>query len=80
MVSGGYCHGSASSAALIWPSTAFPSPTSATSAGTFVPISSAAMSSWITRTSARKRGGLPKWRIQFNRAPSRKMRSAFFSA
>ena len=36
--------------------TALPSPTRATSVGTFVPISSGSMSSWMMRTSSRKRG------------------------
>jgi hypothetical protein len=57
-----------------------PSPTSATSVGAFCPIDSAAMSSWTMRTFLLKRGGRPKCMIQFRRAPSRKITSAFCSA
>ena len=71
------CHGRSRSAAVSCPVTAFASPTSATSAGTFVPISSAAMSICTTRTSGLKRGGRPKCMIQFSRAPIRNTRSAF---
>ena len=51
-----------------------------TSVGTFVPISSALRSIWSTRTPFLKRGGSPKWRIQFNRAPINRITSAFWSA
>ena len=74
------CHGRSSSAALSWPTIALASPTSATSAGTLVPISSWAISSWITRTFSAKRGGRPKCMIQFSRAPSSMTTSAFWSA
>ena len=73
------CHGFSRSAALSCAVTAFASPTSATSAGTFVPISSAAMSIWMTRTFGLKRGGRPKCRIQLSRAPISSTRSAFCS-
>ena len=59
---------------------ALPSPTSATSVGTFWSICSGAMSSWMIRTSGLKRGGRPKCMIQFSRAPSSRTRSAFCSA
>ena len=37
-------------------------------------------STWMIFTEGLKRGGFPKWRIQFSRAPSRRITSASFSA
>ena len=80
VVSEGYCQGFFWSSAFSWAVIAFASPTSATSVGTFVPISSGLMSIWMMRTFGLKRGGDPKCIIQFRRAPISRTTSAFWRA
>ena len=76
----GWNHWRSASALLSCVTMALPSPTSATSVGLLWPISSGAMSSWMTLTSLAKRGAWPKWKIQLKRAPIRKTTSACCSA